>query len=92
MYAKLYESPNFTVVHSVLDRPTKIAQREHVAVIELYKRDASGMHAAVLVDELADEFYAQVHAWQLDTPLQEAVEATLEHYFALAPETFIITQ
>jgi hypothetical protein len=86
----LYDSDSFVVVHLQANEPLEG---------ELHPR--SVRHGFEIVDKRsnkevyldgtwADAFQRQINAWQLNTPTQEEVEATLDGYAELAQNPLVI--
>ena len=86
----LYDSDSFVVVH---------LQANQTAEGELIL--GSARHGFEIVDKRnnkevyldgswADAFQRQINAWQLNTPTQEEVEATLDGYAELAQNPLVI--
>ena len=86
----LYDSDSFVVVH---------LQANQAAEGELIH--GSARHGFEIVDKRsnkevyldgswADAFQRQINAWQLNTPTQEEVEATLDGYAELAQNPLVI--
>ena len=91
----LYDSDSYTVVHLEsdpqldADEQLRMQGRDHLALarhgFEIVDK-RFGRHV-YLDGSWAELFQQQISAWQDNTPTQEEVEDTLEHYAGLAHQT-----
>ena len=86
----LYDSDSFVVVHLQANEaadgePSPQLVRHGFEIVD--KRS----NKEVYLDGMwADAFQRQINAWQLNTPTQEEVEATLDGYAELAQNPLVI--
>ena len=86
----LYDSDSFVVVHlqaneAVEGEPSPNMVRNGFEIVD--KRSNKEVY---LDGSWADAFQRQINAWQLNTPTQEEVEATLDGYAELAQNPLVI--
>lgn len=78
----LYDSDNFIVVaHQQVEADEESGTPEKIGYELVDKRSNKTMY---LQDSWAMAFYAQIMAWQEETPEQSEVEQTLDSYTSLA--------
>ena len=86
----LYDSDSFVVVHLQAGtfaegEPGQGDVRHGFEIVD--KRNNKEVY---LDGQWADAFQRQINAWQLNTPTQEEVEATLDGYAELAQNPLVI--
>jgi hypothetical protein len=85
----LYDSDSFVVVH--LQANEAADGEAHTDVRHGFEIVDKRSNKEVYLDgSWADAFQRQINAWQLNTPTQEEVEATLDGYAELAQNPLVI--
>ena len=86
----LYDSDSFVVVHLQANQPVDGDLGPGVARHGFEIVDKRSNKEVYLDGTWADAFQRQINAWQLNTPTQEEVEATLDGYAELAQNPLVI--
>ena len=86
----LYDSDSFVVVHLQANQPGEGEMGPGVARHGFEIVDKRNNREVYLDGSWADAFQRQINAWQLNTPTQEEVEATLDGYAELAQNPLVI--
>lgn len=86
----LYDSDTFVVVHLQANEAAEGEPRPDVARHGFEIVDKRSNKEVYLDGSWADAFQRQITAWQLNTPTQEEVEATLDGYAELAQNPLVI--
>lgn len=86
----LYDSDSFVVVHMQANEPGEGETSPPVARHGFEIVDKRSNKEVYLDGTWADAFQRQINAWQLNTPTQEEVEATLDGYAELAQNPLVI--
>jgi hypothetical protein len=86
----LYDSDSFVVVHLQANEPLEgeVHPRSVRHGFEIV--DKRSNKEVYLDGTWADAFQRQINAWQVNTPTQEEVEATLDGYAELAQNPLVI--
>ncbi len=86
----LYDSDSFVVVHMLANEPAEGEPAPRVARHGFEIVDKRTNKELYLDGGWAEVFQRQINAWQLNTPTQEEVEATLDSYAELAQNPLVI--
>ena len=86
----LYDSDSFVVVHLQANEAAEGEQASLLARHGFEIVDKRSNKELYLDGSWADAFQRQINAWQLNTPTQEEVEATLDGYAELAQNPLVI--
>jgi hypothetical protein len=86
----LYDSDTFVVVHLQANQPVEGDLGSGVARHGFEIVDKRSNKEVYLDGSWADAFQRQINAWQLNTPTQEEVEATLDGYAELAQNPLVV--
>jgi hypothetical protein len=87
----LYDSDSFVVVHMQANEAALDTAAEGSAVRHGFEIVDKRSNKEVYLDGTwAEAFQRQINAWQLNTPTQEEVEATLDGYAELAQNPLVI--
>jgi hypothetical protein len=86
----LYDSDSFVVVHLQANEPLE-GEVHPRSVRHGFEIVVKRSNKEVYLDGMwADAFQRQINAWQVNTPTQEEVEATLDGYAELAQNPLVI--
>lgn len=86
----LYDSDTFVVVHLQANEPADGEAPPRVVRHGFEIVDKRSNKEVYLDGTWAEAFQRQINAWQLNTPTQEEVEATLDGYAELAQNPLVI--
>ena len=86
----LYDSESFVVVHLQANAATEGETPAGLVRHGFEIVDKRSNKEVYLDGSWADAFQRQINAWQLNTPTQEEVEATLDGYAELAQNPLVI--
>ena len=86
----LYDSDAFVVVQMQPDALSESGSQPHLTRQGFEIVDKRSNKEVYLDGSWAEAFQRQIHAWQVKTPTQEEVEATLDGYAELAQNPLFI--
>lgn len=86
----LYDSDSFVVVHLQANEADEGDVQPQLVRHGFEIVDKRSNKEVYLDGSWADAFQRQINAWQLNTPTQEEVEATLDGYAELAQNPLVI--
>ena len=86
----LYDSDSFVVVHLQANEAPEGEKQPRLVRHGFEIVDKRSNKEVYLDGSWADAFQRQINAWQLNTPTQEEVEATLDGYAELAQNPLVI--
>jgi hypothetical protein len=87
----LYDSDSFVVVHLQANEAAAEGPESSLLARNGFEIVDKRSNKEVYLDGTwADAFQRQINAWQLNTPTQEEVEATLDGYAELAQNPLVI--